>query len=358
MTEGGVHEFFAGSRMQQLEDFGNQDGAMRASGRFPCFEDFGEGEGIVALFLVFEIEMTRIFAGITRTPWMREIGHEKRLFFFPGIESVAEAVAEEVKGEQGERHKEGGENEEPPVGFHRVDRLRTFGEEGAPTGLGCLDAEAKEGEKRFVENDGRDGKGDVNQDHTEEIRQDVAGGDAEWGLAESPGGEDEGLGLDREHLAPNDAGHGEPFDCAEGEDEDEDFRVADKVIELEMYKGFLEPGIESAHGNKNKNEARDGVKDIDEAHHQGVGFATFEAGIKSVTGSNKEGNKRTADAHGERDAGSCESVIKHVASIEVGAKRVFPGWRRKLHIARAAVGFWKDKSAKNGGENDEAKNQT
>ena len=122
----------------------------------------------------------------------------------------------------------GGEEEQPPVAFHRVDDLRAFAEQRAPTRLRRLDAEAEEAEEAFVEDDGGDGEREVDDDDAGEIRQQMAEDDARVALPERARGGDELLVLQREHLAADDARHGEPFDEAEGDDEDDDFRVADE----------------------------------------------------------------------------------------------------------------------------------
>ena len=55
--------------------------------------------------------------------------------------------------------------------------MRPFGEEGPPTGLRRLDAEAEEAEERFVENDGGNGQGEIDDDDGKDIGKEMPGDD-------------------------------------------------------------------------------------------------------------------------------------------------------------------------------------
>lgn len=70
-----------------------------------------------------------------------------------GIKAVTEGIAEEIEGEEGGGHEGSGSGQHPPVDFDGVDQAGTIGEEGAPAGLGGLDAEAEEAEEGFLEDD-------------------------------------------------------------------------------------------------------------------------------------------------------------------------------------------------------------
>ena len=95
-----------------------------------------------------------------------------------------------------------------------VDGLSAVGEQGTPTGVWGLDAEAQKGQETFVEDDSWDGEGEVDHDDPEQVGQQVAEEDADMGLSERTRGSDECGFPKGEDLAADDPGHGEPFDEA------------------------------------------------------------------------------------------------------------------------------------------------
>ena len=143
-----------------------------------------------------------------------------------------------------------------------VDGLGTVGKQCSPTRVRGLNAESEEREEGFIKDDGRDGEGEVNHDHSEEVGQEVAEEDANVGLSERACGGDEGGFPEGEDLTANDARHGEPFDEAEREDEDEDAAVGEEVSSGSRSEVTLEERVEDEGGEDDEDEARDGVEDF------------------------------------------------------------------------------------------------
>src|SRR5919198_1840820 len=89
----------------------------------------------------------------------------------PRVERVADAVAEEVEGENGEDERRPGEDEVPPGGAE--DRLGR-GDHLAPARLRRVDADAEVGERRFEQDVLWDHERRVDDDRRHEVRQDLA----------------------------------------------------------------------------------------------------------------------------------------------------------------------------------------
>src|SRR5688572_26272823 len=77
----------------------------------------------------------------------------ERLRALARFEGVAQAVAKEIQGKQGDHEHARGKNDEPPVDAHRIELRSAFRDERAPTRHGRLDAQAKVAQERFVEDD-------------------------------------------------------------------------------------------------------------------------------------------------------------------------------------------------------------
>jgi hypothetical protein len=91
-------------------------------------------------------------------------------------------------------------------------------------------------------------------------------------VAERAGGLDELHLLHRHDLAADDAGHRQPLDGADGDEEQDDVPA------------------EEHHEQDHENRERQRVDDVHHAHHDGVGLAAEEAGDRAVD-----------DADGQRD---------------------------------------------------------
>ncbi len=154
-----------------------------------------------------------------------------------------------------------------------------------------MDAEAKEREKGFKEHHLRDGEREVDDDDAEDVGNEMAEDDAPAAGADGAGGFNKLFVLQRDNLAADDAGHGEPVNCADDKEENGDAIDADG-FEPGFHGFFAENGDE-----KNYDEdKRDGIEDIDEAHHDVVDVAAEIAGDGAV-----------GDADDERDEGGDEA---------------------------------------------------
>ena len=72
--------------------------------------------------------------------------------------------------------------------------------------------------ERFVEDDRRNGQGEIDHHDADEVRQQMADDDPRVALPEARAASDELLILERQHLPADDARHGQPFDQAERHD--------------------------------------------------------------------------------------------------------------------------------------------
>ena len=243
-----------------------------------------------------------------------------------GVEGVAEGIAEEIEGEECDGHDGGRKEEEPPVTADGVNCLGAIGEETSPAGLGGLDPEAEEAEETFVEDYRGDGEGEVDDDDSREIGEEMSEEDAGMALSERASGDDELEIFQAKHLAANDSGHGEPFDETESEDEDDDFGVADEEGMAVGVEPIFEAMIEGGGGEDDDDEAGDGVENFDEPHHQGIGGASDVTGDEAVGGTDDEADGGAGEADEEGDAGAFHDASEEVATVVIRAEGVGEGW--------------------------------
>ena len=217
-----------------------------------------------------------------------------------------------------------------------VNCLGAIGEETSPAGLGGLDPEAEEAEETFVEDHGRDGEGEVDDDDSGEIGEEMTDENLGMALAERAGGDDELKIFQAEDLAANDSGHGEPFDETEGENENDNFRVADESGVTVGVQPVFEAVIEGGSGEDDDNEPWDGVENFDEPHHQGIGGATDVTGNEAVGGADDEADGGTGEADEEGDAGPFHDAREEVSTVVIRAEEVGERWGREL-VLRGGV---------------------
>jgi hypothetical protein len=155
----------------------------------------------------------------------------------------------------------------------------------------------------------------------------VAEEDANVGLSERACGGDEGGFAEREDLAANDACHGEPFDEAEREDEDEDAAVGEEVSSGSRSEVALEERVEDEGCEDDEDEARDGVENLQQPHHGVVDVSSCVAGDEAVEGADDETYGGACDADGEGDARALKDAGEEVASVDIGSEEVGTGGR-------------------------------
>lgn len=162
------------------------------------------------------------------------------------------------------------------------------------------------------------------------MAEDNAGG----AVAEDAGGLDELGFFEADDLAADDAGHGEPFHRADGGEEADDFAESAEVGERggTEHGESAEPVIEVVHGlfEKDHHEddedgEREGVEDIDYAHHEAIQAAADVAGEGTVGDADEEGDERGHEADHEGDAAAVEDAGEEVAAVDIGAEPVVGG---------------------------------
>src|SRR5690349_18670171 len=102
----------------------------------------------------------------------------------PGVEGVAQAVAEEVEGQDGDEDGQAGRQHEP-----RVDLVPARGraEHPAPRRRRRLDAHPEEGQGRLEEDVGRDQQRRVDEDRRDQVGQELPPQDVAAAGAEAAG---------------------------------------------------------------------------------------------------------------------------------------------------------------------------
>src|SRR5581483_2734802 len=86
------------------------------------------------------------------------------------IERIAKGIAKEVEGHNSESEGDAGRDEQKRMGFFEPQGVV---DHAAPTGKRGLYAQAQEGEGRFRQNDSGDVLSSLNDDGTEQIRQNM-----------------------------------------------------------------------------------------------------------------------------------------------------------------------------------------
>src|SRR5919201_880394 len=123
---------------------------------------------------------------------------EAWLISSPRVERVANAVAKEVEGQNGEDERCPGEDEVPPGG---AEDRRCLGNHLAPARLGRVDADAEVRERRLQQDVLRDDERRVDDDRRDEVGQDLAEEDRAVGGPRRTRRLDELLLADGEDLA-------------------------------------------------------------------------------------------------------------------------------------------------------------
>src|SRR5262249_19500707 len=118
------------------------------------------------------------------------------------VECVAYAVAQEVESEHRQEQRDPWEREEPPGG---VEDRRRLGEHLAPARLRRADADTEIRQRRLEQNVLRDHERRVDDDRSDEVREDLAEEDCPVPGATRPRRFHELLLPDREHLPADDA---------------------------------------------------------------------------------------------------------------------------------------------------------
>ena len=162
------------------------------------------------------------------------------------------------------------------------------------------------------------------------------------GAARNPGGAgglDEFLALDGQRLAAHDARHGQPFDGADGGEDEHDVP--------------LEHGEQQDH----EEDEGQGVQHVDDAHHEIVDAAAEIAGGSAPCDADHQADGGGDDADHERDAQADHQAGQEVAALDVGAEDVpaFGRGRDGAEIGYLLVVIDPDHGSEDGDDHDDAK---
>src|SRR5207302_4950066 len=134
----------------------------------------------------------------------------------PGIELIAQPVADQVDPEDQEEDGESRKKREPPAG---CDVVAPLVQHGAPARRRRRDAQPEEAQRGLGDDRARHREGRDDGDGREHVGQDVAPEEIAVGRAERAGGLDELSLAQRERLAPHDSRVGNPTGHAEHEND-------------------------------------------------------------------------------------------------------------------------------------------
>src|ERR687898_1896802 len=162
------------------------------------------------------------------------------------IEGVAQAVAKEPEADGDRDQHRGREYEQVRIEPHLVGPVV---DQGPERGVGRLDAEPDEAQKR-LEEDGRGHREHQRDDHdVEDIGDEVLRYEAEGARPQGPRGQEELLLLEPQDLAPDQAGRMRPAGYGQGEGDRDYARLQDQ------------------HHQDDDHEVGDTDKDLDDTLH-------------------------------------------------------------------------------------------
>src|ERR1700749_642172 len=224
------------------------------------------------------------------------------------VEGVAQAVAEEVEGEESQRHRHAGEYQLPR---EDGDVLYALLRETPPRRVRRLHAQAEERKERLLKHDRGDGQRRVDDDGAERVRNQVA---EDYLRRRDPGSarrEDELLILERDYLPAHDARHRQPRDRAERREQKE-------------YLFQRRLPAEEREQHDDDHHVRNRVEHVNDSHHQVVRLAAEIARGRAPGDAYDEREEGGDDADHERDAAALKHAREHVAARGVRAHRVQP----------------------------------
>src|SRR5208282_5327721 len=250
------------------------------------------------------------------------------------VEEVAQGVADEVDGEDGEHHGQGREEHE----MRRIEKVRAgVVEHGSPAGGWRGDAEAEEAHGGFGENGSGHADSRLHDDGLNDVGQDVARNNVEIASAESASGFDKFALADREHLRTDQAGVADPASERQSEHQIEDAGTAEG---------------DEGDGDENAGEGKKGI------HQHDIGEAVDGAAvITGKTADDEAEQKGTGDdaaADEERNTRAPDEAGEDVAAEFIGAAPMLRGGRLEavgeIDVRRILGG---DPGSEEGGEGED-----
>ncbi|KKA14521.1 hypothetical protein VP03_08060 [Sinorhizobium meliloti] len=220
------------------------------------------------------------------------------------VERITQAVADEVQRVQRHDEEDGGKDQEPR---RRLYVVRTFRDQRTPARKRGLHAQSEERQKAFEQDDLRHDDGDEDDDRTDRIRDDVPADDLPVGQTQRLRRSNELAPLKRQRLAAHDAGHIQPFDSPDHQ-EDQDEAAAEEDDEH--------------HDEENEGQR---IEDLYQAHHDVIDAPADIARGRPVYDADAERNETSQQADGDGDLAAQHHPDKQVAAIGIGAEgEIFP----------------------------------
>ena len=253
-------------------------------------------------------------------------------------EGVAQGVADGVEGQHGEGDGRPGRHERPGVGEQGV--VVGLAQHGAPVGRRRRGAETQEGQTRLGQQRRAEGDGDLDHQAGHHVGQHPEDHDARRGCADGLRGLDEGLLLDGQGLAPDEAGE------ARGEDE-------------RQGQGHVaHRGAEHGDHGQGEDEGWEGQAGVGAPHEQVVDPPAPIPGHQADDQRQHQGQAHGLEGHLHGDPGAVDEPGEHVAPEIVGPQQVVgarPGVGGEQVLGVRIVGG--DEGGEDGGHDDQA-NQT
>ena len=84
----------------------------------------------------------------------------------------------------------------------------------------------------------------------------------------------------------------------------------------------FQAGVEGGDEDHDEKHPRNGVENVDGAHHDCLGPASEESGESTVGGADKEGDGGTGQADKEGNPCSGQDAVEEIGAVDVGAEEV------------------------------------
>ena len=172
------------------------------------------------------------------------------------------------------------------------------------------------------------GQGRVDDDRAEEVGEQVFREDPEGCRAGRLSGLDEGLFLEAEDLAPDDAGHGQPAHAADREQQRSDIEQQPAGF-LDLHAAAGDPSLDEClarhREQDDEQDVGEPVEDIHDPHQYGVGLAADVPGQAAVERADEHRDERSGDPDAQRDPAAGEDAGQEGAAQHIGAEPISRG---------------------------------
>src|SRR5450432_179764 len=220
----------------------------------------------------------------------------------PGIEQIAESIADEIERQHRQHNRSGREQDQ----MRRVQEMNSgVVEHRAPARRRRRYAEAEETHGSLRQNCAGNADGTLHNDWLHDVGEDVAENDSQVARAQSPRGLDEFPFANRQDLGAHQPGIADPSAERQSENQVEQARAAE---------GYESDGQQDS-GERQKRVNDD---DVDEAVEQAPVVAG--EGAYDEAEQQGEGDHASADQHG--DAGAVDDTGEDIAAEFIGAEPV------------------------------------